>query len=111
MNLFHAYKILGGHPGMTQEELKALHRALVNKAHPDRVGGYLPRFLEIQGAWELVRDTEARRNLRIRLQGLGTECPACLGKGVILKQKKFVTVSKSACETCGACGYLPRPPK
>lgn len=111
MNLFHAYKTLGGHPGMTQEELKALHRALVNKAHPDRVGGYLPRFLEIQGAWELVRDTEARRNLALRLKGLGLQCPKCLGRGYLILQKKFVSIGKQACPGCDACGYLPRPPK
>ena len=111
MSMFDAYKILGGHPGMTQNELKSLHRALVNKSHPDRVGGYLPRFLEIQGAWELVRDAEARRILGVRLAGLGARCEVCVGKGYTMKQGRgFGSVKKTACAHCNSCGYTKREP-
>lgn len=106
---FEAYTILGGHPGMTQEELKQLHRLGSQKHHPDRIGGGDEKaFTELQAAWRLVKTSEARSLLRTQLQGLGDPCAACSGRGYLMLQKKFTTVTRKACVKCGASGFIKR---
>ena len=108
MNLFSAYSTLGVHPGNTDEEIKARHRALSREHHPDLGRGNPAMFIEVQEAFRMIKGPEARKLLATRLKGLGEECPDCGGRGYRRKQKGFGTVLKSACETCGSCGYIPR---
>lgn len=111
MSMFLAYKILGGHPGMTQDELKSLYRQKAQKFHPDRRGGDTTEFLALQGVWRLVGDAEARRILGIRLAGLGARCEICVGKGYTMKQGRgFGSAKKTACAHCNSCGYTQREP-
>lgn len=106
---FQAYSILGGHPGMSQEELKQLHRSGSQRHHPDRIGGGDENaFTELQAAWRLIKTPEARSLLRTQLQGLGDPCTACSGRGYMLKQKSFTVALKTACSKCGASGFIQR---
>lgn len=110
MNIFDSYKILGAHPGMSQQELKSQHRTLSQTYHPDRAdGGDSTRFVEIQQAWSLIKTPEARSTLSVRMMGLGTLCPFCSGKGYIRKQGKGFSVSTlSACGNCRSTGFVER---
>lgn len=61
-----AYEVLGVSPGASQEDLKAAHRALVRRHHPDRAGEdrrveATAQMQRINVAYGLVRDPEARR--------------------------------------------------
>lgn len=107
MNLFSAYSVLGVHPGCSDIEIKSRHRILSQMYHPDRDGGNPERFMEVQEAFRMIKDAPARRLLATQLMGLGRVCPVCDGRGFTRKQKKFVAVSKTPCDHCGSCGYVP----
>tara|TARA_Y100001968_G_C19222900_1_gene650628 strand:- start:112 stop:822 length:711 start_codon:yes stop_codon:yes gene_type:complete len=53
------YKILGVDEKANFEEIKLAYRKLVKKHHPD-AGGDNHKILEINAAWEIVRDKEKR---------------------------------------------------
>lgn len=109
MSDFTAYSVLGGHAGMTQEQLKSLHRLRSNKLHPDRRGGDLLAFTDLQRGWALVRSEEARRNLRLRISAIGDECGVCRGTGFKrIQGKNFQTIAVDPCAKCGGCGYISR---
>lgn len=60
-----AYRVLGVRPGVTQDELKAAHRALVRRHHPDLAPAAQRaaadrRLRDINVAYGLVRDPTAR---------------------------------------------------
>jgi curved DNA-binding protein CbpA len=55
------YAILGVHPLADEEVITAAYRALAKKYHPDAAGaGSAARFVEVQEAYEALRDPERR---------------------------------------------------
>lgn len=55
------YKILGVEPSAALEEITKSYRKLAMKYHPDRKDGNQGKFLEVQRAYEVLRDTERRK--------------------------------------------------
>lgn len=53
------YKILGVGRTATQDEIKTAYRKLAAQHHPDR-GGDTKKFQEVQGAYEILSDSEKR---------------------------------------------------
>lgn len=56
------YQVLGVKPGASASEIKAAHRRLVMRHHPDRATSEasLEIFLEVQAAYEAIGDTDRR---------------------------------------------------
>ncbi|MCP9816655.1 J domain-containing protein [Synechococcus sp. GreenBA-s] len=54
------YQVLGVAPLATAAEIKAAYRALVKRHHPD-TGGDDQTILELNAAWEVLRDVDRRR--------------------------------------------------
>jgi len=54
------YRVLGVSPAATAAEIKAAYRALVKRHHPD-AGGDDRTILELNAAWEVLRDSDRRR--------------------------------------------------
>jgi curved DNA-binding protein CbpA len=55
------YRTLGVAPGASLNEIRSAYRRLVKQYHPDAAGERtLPRFLAIQGAYEMLVDGEGR---------------------------------------------------
>lgn len=71
-NFVDAYAVLGVAPDAPQEQLKAAHRELVRRHHPDRAApaerdAATERMREVNVAYGLVRDSDSRaRYDRIR---------------------------------------------
>lgn len=64
-NFVDAYAVLGVAPDATQEQLKAAHRELVRRHHPDRAppaerDAATERMREVNVAYGLVRDPDSR---------------------------------------------------
>jgi len=55
------YRILGVLRGADQDQIKAAHRRLAKRFHPDRATGDEQRFLAVQEAYQLLSDPAARR--------------------------------------------------
>ena len=58
------YQVLGVSPLASAAEIKSAYRALVKQHHPDAAEGMSDdpeRILEINAAWELLGDSEARK--------------------------------------------------
>ena len=55
------YRILGLSRGATEAEIKAAHRLLAKRHHPDSDGGDTDRFLDVQEAYKLLVDPLRRR--------------------------------------------------
>jgi len=55
------YAVLGVSSQATTMEIKAAYRALVKRHHPDAGGEDQQRILELNAAWEVLRDGERRR--------------------------------------------------
>lgn len=107
MNIFMYYKILSAHPGMTDEEIKARHRTLSQRLHPDRVDGDPQLFMDVQTAFRALRTAKDRSVFALRLSGLGSPCTRCDGRGYTRQTKRFIVVGITPCEFCGCCGYVP----
>jgi curved DNA-binding protein CbpA len=55
------YRILGLRRAATSREVRAAHRRLAKRYHPDAPGGDTARFLAVQAAYQLLVDPERRR--------------------------------------------------
>ena len=55
------YRVLGVKPNATQAQIKAAHRALAKRYHPDAQGGDAVSFLLVQEAYKLLSDPLRRR--------------------------------------------------
>src|SRR3989338_5684960 len=55
------YNILGVSKNVTAEELKKAYRRLAHQYHPDKVGGDEKKFKEINEAYQILSNTEKRR--------------------------------------------------
>ncbi|HVQ23486.1 MAG TPA: J domain-containing protein, partial [Candidatus Saccharimonadia bacterium] len=55
------YRVLGVGPEATPAEVKAAHRRLAKRYHPDAPTADATRFLAAQDAYELLRDPLRRR--------------------------------------------------
>lgn len=102
------YKILGVHPGSSDDDIKDAHRRASRKYHPDRPGGDAEMFRKAQEAFKNIKDAAARRVLRTKLLGLCDPCSACNGKGYKNKSRGFTVVSTEPCDRCDHSGFVPR---
>src|SRR5262245_9502288 len=55
------YRTLGLHRDATEAEVKAAHRKLAKRFHPDKEGGDRERFLKVQEAYRVLSDALARK--------------------------------------------------
>src|SRR5437867_1261954 len=55
------YESLGVSKNATQDEIKKAYRKLVREVHPDKSPGNEDRFKEVQGAYDVLSDTEKRK--------------------------------------------------
>jgi len=55
------YRLLGLRRDATQSQIKAAHRALAKRYHPDAPGGDRARFLAVQEAYQVLSDPHQRR--------------------------------------------------
>lgn len=55
------YEVLGVDSDSPEEMIKAAYRSLAQQYHPDKCRGDSARFLEIQGAYEVLSDPERRK--------------------------------------------------
>ncbi|EXJ67172.1 uncharacterized protein A1O5_09819 [Cladophialophora psammophila CBS 110553] len=53
------YSVLGVSRDATHQQIKAAYNKLILQAHPDK-GGSQPKFIQIQAAWEVLREPAAR---------------------------------------------------
>ncbi len=79
------YKLLGISEDTPFEEMKAAYRALAKKFHPD-TGGDASKILEINAAWEVIRNTEsqlknAQQQKKKRKSGTNYKTPVNQGSG------------------------------
>ncbi|MEB3327015.1 MAG: J domain-containing protein [Synechococcus sp.] len=56
------YRVLGVSPAASAAEIKAAYRALVKQHHPD-AGGDASTILELNAAWEVLRNSERRSRI------------------------------------------------
>ena len=56
------YRILGVLRGADLDQIKAAHRRLAKRFHPDRAGGEEQRFLAVQEAYQLLSDPKRRHD-------------------------------------------------
>ena len=56
------YRALGIRHDATDIEIKAAHRKLAKRFHPDTAGGDRDRFLKVQEAYRLLSDPLQRRD-------------------------------------------------
>jgi len=56
------YETLGVDKSATPEEIKAAYRKLASRHHPDREGGDTQKFQALQKAYDVLSDSEKRRN-------------------------------------------------
>ena len=68
------YRILGVSPQASGAEIKAAHRALVKRHHPD-AGGDATTILALNAAWEVLRDPERRADFDRRSTVAGPRGP------------------------------------
>ena len=73
------YAVLGVSRLASGAEIKAAYRALVKQHHPD-AGGDATTILELNAAWEVLGDQEARRR-HDRGRGAGSVQPRASGSG------------------------------
>ena len=106
--IFTYYATLDCHRGMTNDELRTMYRTAARRHHPDK-GGDPAKFSEVTSAYMEVKDGPSRDSLLIRLKGLGDPCSACGQKGYRQAKRGFQPIGpKTACTTCGGCGFVPR---
>ena len=54
------YRVLGVLPGADLGQIKAAHRRMAKRFHPDRAGGDESRFVAVQEAYQLLADPQRR---------------------------------------------------
>jgi len=107
VNIFQAYPALGVHRQSDDGDIKAAHKRLAMKYHPDRPDGDPVRFMEVQQAYELLKGVPPLGRIR-QLEILGEGCDACSTSGIKAKRKGYRVISVSACERCKGAGYIER---
>lgn len=60
MDLQKAYSILGLSSDASEEEVKKSYRSLVKKYHPDRSQGNEAKFMEVQKAYEYLKENKSK---------------------------------------------------
>jgi len=99
------YAILELPPGATREELHARGKSLSGLWHPDRAdGGDVERYKELQEAYAVLKNDEARALYDRRLRMDGVNCPACAGAGRVQRTLSFTRTTQELCAACAGTG-------
>src|SRR5688572_2867493 len=64
--IFDPYRALGLRRDATDKEVKAAHRRLAKRFHPDAANGSTDRFLDVQEAYRVLSDPLLRREWDLR---------------------------------------------
>lgn len=105
MNLIEAYKVLGVHQKMSEEDITSAYRRLSMACHPDRPAGKIEDFKRIQQAYALLKGVSPRTRIE-HMKILGIECPVCRGDGCECQQRGWQRITVGGCKNCGGSGYL-----
>lgn len=82
------YRQLGVPPGATDEQIKAAHRRLAKRYHPDASSGERERFLAVQEAYLLLSDPIRRRDWDARHAAGPVRAPAGAGQGAPMARSR-----------------------
>jgi len=101
------YEVLGVHPNVLPQVLRASYMGLAHANHPDK-GGSSEKMATLTEAWAAVGDVKARRktdeNLRTYRKLERASCAKCRGKGIVATSKGFHSGPEVVCGTCKGTG-------
>jgi DnaJ-class molecular chaperone len=98
------YTVLGVAPGARLEVIKAAHRALARKHHPD-LGGDAAKCARVNIAWDVLSDPKRRRIYDVLLKATQPPaCTTCKGTGSVSVQQGFKKRTTKVCPACLGVG-------
>lgn len=98
------YTVLGVAPGASLEVIKAAHRTLARKHHPD-LGGDAAECARVNIAWDVLSDPKRRRIYDVLLKATrAPACPTCKGTGSVSVQVGFKKRTTKVCPACLGVG-------
>jgi DnaJ-class molecular chaperone len=100
------YEVLGVAPRASLAVIKAAHRALARKYHPD-LGGDAAKCAAVNVAWDVLSNAKTRRVYDLTLAAAQRPpCARCEGTGSVTLQKGFKAKLAKVCPTCLGSGLL-----
>ena len=101
------YEVLGVHPSVLPQVLRASYMGLAHANHPDK-GGSSEKMATLTEAWASVSDVKARRKtddeLRTYRKLERPACSKCKGRGLVHTSKGFARGPEVVCGTCKGTG-------
>lgn len=100
------YALLGVAPRASLPVIKAAHRALARRYHPD-LGGDATLCAAVNVAWDVLSDPKRRALYdKVRTAGAPAACSRCTGTGSITVQAGFRGKAVKVCPACLGSGLL-----
>jgi DnaJ-class molecular chaperone len=104
------YEVLGVHPNVLPQVLRASYMGLAHANHPDK-GGSSEKMVTLTEAWAAVGDVKTRRKTDDLLKTYRLlerpACSKCKGKGLFATSKGFHAGPEVVCPLCKGTG-LPK---
>lgn len=109
------YAVLGVAPRAPLEVIKAAHRTLMRRYHPDLYVGPAEQAhrasAAINTAWATVEDPFMRARADRVYHVVERECPRCKGRGEVAQQRGFKVKTYVVCPVCKGLGVKNTQPK